>query len=103
MLVGEVVRGLGEPGRRVGLLQERDLVTAAQVPVPPPDDTHLHIGGAVLGDALHEPGQLAGRAVVLATDRLPGRRLRRVSAVHRYGKPFLGGWCLSRVAVHQVS
>lgn len=54
VLVGEVLRGLGEARGGKAPLQEGDVVAATQVPVPPPDDPHPHVRGVVLGHVLDE-------------------------------------------------
>src|SRR5205823_4111964 len=68
---------------RVPLPQERDVVTAPQVTVAPPDGPDAHVGGVAGGHIADEPGELAGRAVVLAADGLPDRGLvRRLRGRH---------------------
>ena len=66
VLMAVVLVDLGEPGRRVAPLQERDVVAAAQEAVAPVDDLDAHARGQVLPDLLHVAGQLARLRVVLA-------------------------------------
>ena len=75
MLMVEVLPGLGEPGRRVALALEGNVVAGTQVPVAPPDQLDVHASQVERRDRLDEPAQLAGGPVILPADRLQKRDL----------------------------
>jgi hypothetical protein len=61
VLVREVLVRLGEPGGRVAALQEGDLVTTTEEPVPAVDHPDPHAGRPVVRHLGHQARQLTCR------------------------------------------
>src|SRR5205085_9149263 len=87
VLVFVVLVRLGEAHRRVAVLEERDVVAAAQVSVAPVDRPDAKAGQVLLSRLLDEARELARLRVVLAADAATrGRLLRRLARRHALGE-----------------